>query len=186
LSSPEDKPLVFGRVSGFRGGHGEVTVKVVSGDAARWAHLRRVELNGSGPGIVSGSRTVDAARAYRDRLVLKLAGVDDANAAAALTGCDVAAAAEDVPKLPEDSYWVERLVGARVNDAALGEIGLVKDVIETGGVDVLVVADAAGVETLVPMVKAFVSTIDEANGTIGVSLPAGLRGLNADHGRGTL
>jgi len=162
-----------------------VTVKVVSGDAARWEHLSRVVLTGSGPGLGVGPRKVESARAYRDRLVLKLAGVDDPNKAAALKGHDVSAMAEDVPELPTDSYWVERLVGARVNDAALGEIGRVKDVLKTGGVDVLVVEDAAGVETLVPLVKEFVAAIDEAAGTIGVAIPEGLRGLNADHGRET-
>jgi 16S rRNA processing protein RimM len=179
LSSPEGKPLVLGRVSGFRGNHGEVTVKVVSGDAARWEHLSRVVLQGQGPGAQAGPRGVESARAYRDRLVLKLAGVDDASEAAALRGCDVLAEAEDVPPLPQDVYWVERLVGARVKDAALGDIGRVTDVVETGGVDLLVVKDGDGVETLVPLVREFVTEIDEASGTILLALPDGLRGLNA-------
>ena len=47
-------------------------MKVVSGDAARWVGVSRVVLSGAGP------REVESSRAYRDRLVLKLAGVDDA------------------------------------------------------------------------------------------------------------
>ena len=58
--------------------------------------------------------------------------------------------AEDVPRLPKDVYWVERLVGAQVMDAVMGDIGRVRDVVETGGVDLLLVEDAGGVETLVP------------------------------------
>jgi len=185
LSSPEGKPLVLGRVSGFRGNHGEVTVKVVSGDAARWAHLSRVALGGSGPGAESGIRRVESARAYRGRLVLKLAGVDDASGAAALRGRDVLALAEDVPRLPKGVYWVERLMGARVKDAALGDIGRVTDVVETGGIDLLVVKDDGGVETMVPLSKEFVTEIDEASGTILLALPEGLRGLNAESGRET-
>ena len=133
MSSPVGKALVFGRVSGFRGSHGEVTVRVVSGDAARWLNLGRVVLGGSCPGNKAGLREVEAARAYRDRLVVKLAGVNDAREAASLRGCEVAAHAEDVPRLPEDVYWVERLVGARVVDAILGDIGRVMDVVETAG-----------------------------------------------------
>jgi 16S rRNA processing protein RimM len=167
-------------VSGFRGNHGEVTVKVFSGDAARWVHVSRVVLKGSGPGTEDGPRKVESARAYRDRLVLKLAGVDDASEAEALRGSDVLAPAEDVPRLPEGVYWVERLVGARVMDVALGDIGRVMDVVETGGIDLLVVKDSGGVETLVPLAKEFVTEIDEASGTILLALPEGLRGLNAE------
>ena len=178
MSSVEAKPLVLGRVTGFRGPHGEVTVRVVSGDAARWTRVERVVLQGSERGIASGLREVESARAYRDRLVLKLAGVDDANAAGALRGCDVLAPATDVPKLPEDVYWVERLLGARVRDAALGELGHVKDVVDTGGGNLLVVEDRDGTETLVPLVKEFVTAIDESSGTILLTIPEGLRGLN--------
>jgi 16S rRNA processing protein RimM len=166
------KALVLGRVSGFRGTRGELTVKVVSGDADRWVHLSRVVVEGD-------IRTVESARAYRDRLVLKLAGIDDATGAAALRGKDILALAEDVPRLPEDVYWVERLVGAQVMDVVMGNIGRVRDVVKTGGVDLLLVEDEGGVETLVPLVKDIVTTVDEAAGTIKVSLPEGLRGLNA-------
>lgn len=185
MSNPGDKSIVLGRVSGFRGRDGEITVKVISGNASRWVHLSRVVLRGSGHGSEVGSYGVESARAYRDRLVLRLAGVYDAGGAAALRGNEVLAPAEDVPRLPRDVYWVERLVGARVMDAALGDIGRVKDVVETGGVDLLVVTDSGGVETLVPLVGEFVNAIDEASGTIRLSLPEGLRGLNAPGGRET-
>jgi 16S rRNA processing protein RimM len=164
--------LVLGRVSGFRGARGELTVKVISGDAHRWVHLTRVLLDGD-------DRTVASARAYRDRLVLKLAGIEDATGAAALRGMEVSAHAEDVPRLPEDVYWVERLVGARVMDVAMGDIGCVKDVVKTGGVDLLLVDDGRGGETLVPLAKDIVTMVDEAAGMIRVTLPEGLRGLNA-------
>lgn len=157
-------------------------MKVVSGDAARWVHLRRVVMTGSRDGVADAPRDVESARAYRDRLVLKLAGVNDASDAAALRGRDVAAAAEDLPRLPEDVYWVERLVGARVTDAVLGDIGQVMDVIDAGGSDLLLVKDADGVETLVPLVREFVTEIDEVSGTIRLALPEGLRGLNAPDG----
>jgi 16S rRNA processing protein RimM len=185
LSSLDGKALVLGRVSGFRGNHGEITVKVVSGEAERWVHLNQVVIHGSGRSVEEAPRKVESVRAYRDRLVLKLSGVNDANDAAALRGSDVLAPAEDVPRLPQDVYWVERLVGMRVTDAKLGDIGRVADVIEAGGGDLLLVKDDQGVETLIPMVRVFVTEIDEAAGTIRLALPEGLRGLNADGGQET-
>jgi 16S rRNA processing protein RimM len=185
LSRPDGKSLILGRVSGFRGRDGEITVKVISGNAARWVHVKGVLLQGPGSGSETGSHEVESARAYRDRLVLKLKGVDDAGAAAALRGRDVLAEVDDLPRLPRDVYWVERLVGAKVVDAALGDIGVAKDVLETGGVDLLVVEDGDGIETLVPLAGEFVTAIDEATGTIRLTLPEGLRGLNAPGGRET-
>ena len=142
-------------------------MSVISGDAGRWTHLRRV--------LVDGVREVEASRAYGDRLVLKLTGVDDANAAAALRGRDVAALASDLPPLPEGVYWSARLVGATVTDARAGLLGRVVDVMETGGTDVLIVRDDAGAETLVPLAREIVTRVDVGEGAIAVALPEGLR-----------
>ncbi len=185
MSNSNDKPLVLGRVSGFRGSNGEITVRVVSGDAGRWVHLRRVVVNGAGGEKTSASRRVDGARAYRDRLVLKLEGVDDANTAAGLRGSEIVVPGEELPALPQGVHWVERLVGAQVLDRASGALGRVVDVVDTGGIDLLLVKDARGVETLVPLAKEIVTEIDESSGTILVAIPDGLRGLNSPGGRET-
>ncbi len=169
---------MIGRVSGFRGTNGEVTVRVVSGDAKRWVGVSRVLVSGTGVRSRAASRRVESARAYRDRLVLKLAGIEDADGAAALTGREVRAPAAELPRLPRGVYWMDRLVGATVKDARWGDLGRVRDVIETGGTDVLRVEDDRGVETLVPLAGEFVTEIDEASGTIRVAIPEGLKGLN--------
>ena len=177
MSSADRPPLPVGRVVGFRGNGGEVTVRVASGDAARWSHLRRVLLKGSGDeGPLP--HDIEAARAYRDRLVLKLVGVDDVAGTEPLRGCEVLAYEEDVPRLPSGEYWIVRLLGARVHDAGGDELGLVRDVLATGGADVLVVEGADGRETLVPLAKEIVKEIDEAARRIVVALPDGLRNLN--------
>lgn len=127
---------------------------------------------------------VETARAYGDRLVLKLRGVDDPGSAAALKGLSVAAPGSEVPILPEGRYWVARLVGARVLDGAGEGLGVVEDVVETGGADLLLVRDPSGLEVLVPMAQDIVTEIDEDRGLVRVRLPEGLRELNAPEGRG--
>jgi 16S rRNA processing protein RimM len=171
-------PLAFGRVSGFRGNRGEVTVKVASGDAARWVDLRQVILRPAGGTGGENRREIETIRAYRDRLVVKFVGVDDSGRAEALRGYDVCARAEDVPPLPDAVYWVARLVGSRVQDVGGATLGRVEDVIETGGADLLLVKDALGVEMLIPLAQEIVTAVDEAEGTIVVSLPPGLK-INA-------
>jgi len=176
--------LAIGRVSGFRGSHGEATVKVVSGDAARWEHVRQVILKPEGDGEVAMVREVESARGYRDRLVLKLAGVETANQAEALRGCIVGVAPDEIPALPKDVYWMARLLGARVTDSSGKDFGRVEDIVETGGTDLLRVVDDAGTELLVPLAREIVTKIDEIAGTIVVSLPEGLQEINAAVGRG--
>lgn len=190
--TPGGGPLVLGPVAGHRGAAGELTVRVVSGDAARWTGLERVLLLG-GPDGEGTSRKVEAARAYRDRLVLKLEGVDDAGAAAALRGTRVAVAARDVPDLPEGRYWLDRLIGLAVIDEDAGPLGRVVDVIETGGGEVLVVAGEGDGESdggqrqeeiLIPLVRRFVRGVDgpdgDGGGRIRVRCPEDLRNLNRE------
>ena len=154
-------------MAGHRGAHGEITVRVASGYASRWNHLREILLEGR-------SYQVEHARSYGDRLVLKLFGVADASEAAGLKGKTVAAPAGEVPILPEGRYWVSRLLGARVADETRGDLGTVEDVVETGGTDLLLVREGSGRERLVPLAREFVVGIDEAAGTIRVRLPEGL------------
>lgn len=179
MNSPETAPLPIGRISGFRGRGGEVTLRVASGAAARWTHLRRAVLSRFDETQDAAPRAVESARAYRDRLVLKFAGVDDASQAGALRGLEVSALPEDVPQLPDGVYWASRLVGATVTDVAEGLVGRVEDVLETGGVDLLVVRGPEGDEILVPLAGEIVRSIDEAAQRIEVALPAGLRDINS-------
>jgi 16S rRNA processing protein RimM len=91
----------------------------------------------------------------------------------------VVARGDDVPPLPDGVYWVDRLVGARVEQAEGPAIGRVEDVMETGGCDVLVVRGTEGEEILVPLAREIVTSVDTQTGTIRVELPEGLRELNA-------
>ncbi|HEU5394430.1 MAG TPA: ribosome maturation factor RimM, partial [Candidatus Methylomirabilis sp.] len=155
MSNPPGDPLPLGRVAGRRGVGGEITVRVASGEGPRWVQLHRILLDGD-------PFEIEHARAYGDRLVLKLRGVDGAGAAAALRGRRAAVPAEEVPILPEGRYWVSRLVGARVADETRGDLGIVEDVVETGGTDLLLVRETAtGRERLVPLAREFVVEIDE-------------------------
>jgi 16S rRNA processing protein RimM len=153
-----------------------MTVKVASGEAARWTGLTAVF---AGAPAVDASEEpvpfeVERARAYRDRLVLKLKGVDDPNAAEALKGKWILAPAAQIPALPEDVYFVERLVGREVVNERGDALGRVEDVLATGGVDLLVVRGSRGAELLVPLARSIVLEVGEGSGPIVVRLPEGL------------
>jgi 16S rRNA processing protein RimM len=121
---------------------------------------------------------VERARAYRDRLVLKLRGIDEPNAAEALRGRRVLAPADEVPELPPGVHFIETLVGLEVRQS--GEIlGRVVDLLETGGTDVLVVLGPGGREILLPLAREMVGRISAQEGVLEVKdLPEGLVELN--------
>ena len=168
---------MIGRVAGFRGPAGELTVRVISGVASRWTGGTRVLLEREG-GPATPYR-VEAARAYGGTLVLKLAGVDDPGAAEALRGCGVRVPADEVPALPPGEHWVARLCGLPVVDEAAGPLGRVEDVEETGGVDLLRVVGPRG-EVHIPLAGEIVTSIGEEE--IRVRLPEGLLDLNREDG----
>jgi 16S rRNA processing protein RimM len=177
-SSSRRAPLGFGRVAGVRGGGGEITVRVASGEARRWVQLTHVILApADGPGEGRTYR-VDGARAYRDRLVLRLQGVAGGHAAEVLRGLGVLAPAEEVPELPEGEWYAARLVGLAVRTEQGESIGRVADVMPTGGADLLVVDAGGGEEILVPLAHEIVTGVDTEEGVVVVRLPEGLRELN--------
>jgi len=187
LADSPKRLLPLGRVAGHRGRHGEITVRVFGGDAQFWSGVSEVWI-GAEPGGFE-AHAVQAARAYRDRLVLRLAGVDDASAAAALRGAQVAVAADAAPRLPAGRHYRAQLVGMVV---CVGPecIGRVVDLMVTAGRDLLVVqplevpADRAPREILIPWVEPIVERVDERHGVIHVRPPEGLLELDLEQDGG--
>jgi len=160
-----------------------LTVRIFAGDAAPWSGLERVLL--LEPDAVSArSLEVESRRTYKDRLVLKLQGVDDSTTAAGLRGARVMVPADAEPELKEGSYLAARLVGMEVVDEGECVLGHVTDMLPTGGVDVLVVERSAGQaretenELLIPMAREILVSVDQHRRRIDVRLPEGLLELN--------
>jgi 16S rRNA processing protein RimM len=154
-----------------------MTVDVPAGDATIWVELPRVWIvpRGADDGAW---HPVESARAYRDRLVLKLEGIGDSDGAAALRGARVEAALDEAPRLPPGAHWAATLVGMEVHDDLRGMLGTVADVAPTGGVDLLVVHATDADELLIPMASTIVTAVERDRGRIRVRLPEGLLELN--------
>jgi 16S rRNA processing protein RimM len=120
---------------------------------------------------------VEQARGYRDRLVLKLRGVDDAGTASALRGGVVLAPEDEIPPLPEGVFYQDRLLGFEVVEEGGRSLGKVEDVVETGGVALLAVRRAHGNDVLIPLARQIVLEVQEAERRIVVRLPEGLEDL---------
>ncbi len=167
--------LSMGRVHGHRGRAGELTVRVASGEAARWSDVREVWLRRADG--EAERFDVEGEKTYRDRWVLKLKGIDDANAAAGWRGASVAVAFDHAPALGEFEHWHVTLVGMEVF-AADASIGTVRDIQSTAGADLLVVRANDGGELLIPLHRDIVVDVDEQTKRLRIEPPTGLLELN--------
>ncbi|HEX5884584.1 MAG TPA: ribosome maturation factor RimM [Pyrinomonadaceae bacterium] len=111
-----------------------------------------------------------------NRVVLKLAGYDDVEAAKELVGFEFAVPESERVPLPSDHYYDWELEGCSVKVGS-ESIGKIQSVIRTGGTEILAIADEHGKEFLIPLVDSIVVEIDTAAKTIVVDPPEGLLDL---------
>ena len=157
-----------GRIAGVFGLHGELKLDASRvGDDAMRVGLAATLRFADG---TTRDVTVAAVRRQRDRPLIRLAGVDDANAAEALVGARVTIARDDAP-LGEREYFDEDLVGCRLLDEGGVERGVVVDVLHYPIQDLLVIGPA---RAMLPLVAAFIANVDVARKEIRVTVPPGL------------
>jgi len=161
--------VAIGRVDRPQGRRGEVVVTPLTDRPDRFPTLRRA----FAPGPDGGSRElrVVASRPHKGRWVLALEGFGSIDDAERLRGAELRIGEEELPSLPDGSYWDHQLRGLEVHDAAGGgRIGVVRDLIDTGAVPVLQLDTPRG-EILVPLAAPFVREVDLAAGRMLLRLP---------------
>jgi 16S rRNA processing protein RimM len=172
--------LVVGRVVKAHGIGGEVVVDVRTDDpAGRFAPGNTLRAKKSRGGGSEHSYVVAHAREHGARLLVRLDGVDDRNAADALRGCVFVVDSDDLPPIDEaDTYYDHQLEGLRVRTAAGQDIGVIAEVLHTAGGELLAVKRSdGGDELLVPFVSAIVTSVSLAEGTVEIDPPEGLLDL---------
>ncbi len=109
------------------------------------------------------------------RIVLKFAGYDSIEAASELVGCEFAVPESERVELPEDEFYDWELAGCRVESVEGKHLGRVREVMRTGGVEVLVVDHGEeGREYLIPLAETICVHIDVENKLIRIDAPEGL------------
>lgn len=168
--------VTVGRIGRPHGIRGDVVVGVRTDEPeARFAVGARLDTDPPGKGPL----TVAAVRWQSGELIVRFKGIKDRTVAGELGGTwliiDSAALA---PLDDPDEFRDHELVGLTVRTATGVVVGEVTDVLHHGQ-DLLAVKPAsAGAEILVPFVKAIVTDVDIAGGTLVIDPPPGL--LNLD------
>ena len=119
--------------------------------------------------------TLETARPVHKRLLVRFAGCDDRDRAAALTQGELLAASELLPDPGPGEAYTFQLIGLEVRTTAGRRLGTLEEVISTGANPVYVVRGER--EWLVPAAPGVVQQVDMTARTLVVELPAGLEDL---------
>lgn len=160
-----DKMFVpAGRIVNTHGVQGEVKIEVWLDSPKFMKKFKRMFVGEKEFEILSGKE-------HKGFFIARLKGIDDINAAMPLKGRDVQVLKEDA-KLPQGSFFIQDIIGARVVDEDGAEIGVLKDVMETPASLIYIVQ--GDTEHLIPAVPEFIKETDPENGIIKVRLIEGM------------
>lgn len=156
--------VAVGEVVGCHGLRGELKVRLLTDDPARFGELGRVFL-----GEGAEAREILAHRVHKGHVLLTLDGVGDRDAAEALRGQVLTIPAGERRELEDGRFYHDDLVGLRVVDASGEEVGEVTGFDEHSGAGILEVRMTGGGRLDIPFANAWVPEIDVPGGTLTVA-----------------
>ncbi len=179
--------LTVGRVVKAHGISGEVVVEIRTDDpAARFAPGSTLRAKGSRDGgAQERSYVIAHVREHGGRLLVRLAGVADRDAADALRGSLFVIDSDDLPPIDEpDTYYDHQLEGLQVRTTTGHDVGVVAEVLHTAAGELLAVRRGDSGETgevmgevLVPFVSAIVTSVSLDDRIVEIDPPEGLLDL---------
>ena len=152
---------------------GEVKIIPLTDDVRRFSSLKECLILDEKE-RVKETKEVEKARVDDTRTLVKFKGIDDRDEVGKLTGFYIAVSREDAVKLPEGRYFIADLIGLKVVDDERGELGTIKDIINSGASDIIIVKRKGKNELLIPYLNAIVYEVDITGSTMKVKLPEGL------------
>ena len=166
--------IIVARAVRTRGLKGELIAELLTDFPDRFEKVS--ELTGVSPG---GERKLFELEKYwfqNDRIVLKLAGYDSIEAAQALVGHEFGLPEAERVELAENEFYDWELEGCLVESKS-GNVGTVRGVMRTGGVELLVIENKERAEVFIPLVASIVIEIDVSGKKIVIDPPEGLLDL---------
>lgn len=162
---------MIGRVVAVFGVQGQVKVKAITDkpDHLR-RHIRTVYLG-------SALQPYPLGKVFMHKpglLVMSFGGVTTREAAEELVGNDLYIPEAEAAPLEEGEYYLHQLYGLKVVVIDGAEIGEVREILETGANDVLVVSRKGQSDALIPMIRDVVQEIDFDGGRILITPLEGL------------
>ena len=142
-----------GIITSTHGLKGEVKVFPTTDDAKRFKRLKDVILDTGKEHI---NLEIESAKFFKQFVILKFKGIDNINEVEKYRKASLLVTRKNAVRLNRDEYFVADLMGLRVQDEDGTEIGVLRDVMETGANDVYVIDLNDGRELLLPAIKQYV------------------------------
>ncbi len=165
--------LIIGKIGGAHGVRGEVRITPLTDDVRRFSSLKECMILDDKERLKE-ERKIKSVRFDDTRTLLKFEGIDDRDEVGKFNGCFLAVSRENAVKLPKDRYFIADLIGLSVVDATRGELGTIKDIMNSGASDIIIVKRKGKNELLIPYLNAIVTSVDLEEGVMQVVLPEGL------------
>ena len=171
--SEEISRITIGRVSSAHGLHGEINVVPLTDFPERFRTMKSLSLYKEGRFLRCIG--VKGVRFNAEGTILTLrTELENRDEAEACVGADILIEPEDRVPLPPDHFWVDDLIGLRVEDMEGHSLGVVTNLLSAGANELYEVQDPEGKLHYIPAVEEFIRAIDPEEGRIQVSLIEGL------------
>jgi 16S rRNA processing protein RimM len=162
--------LQIGKIINTHGVRGEMKLIPLTDDPKRfdrldWAYIEKDGMH---------KYRIESVKHFKGSVIIKLEGIDTPEAAESFKEHFLLVDRQNAVKLPEDTFFICDLIDCTVVDENGSELGILKDVLQTGSNDVYVVKNGSGKEILIPALKSVVRNVSPEQKRIDVVVPKGL------------
>ena len=160
-----------GVITTTHGVRGEVKVYPTTDDPKRFKRLKEVILDTGKEQLIL---EIEGVKFFKQFVILKFKGFDNINDIEKYRQKSLYVTRENAVRLRKDEYFIADLMGLTIIDEEDKEIGVLKDVMETGANDVYEITMNDGRELLLPAIKQCVLEVNVEEGFIKVHILDGL------------
>jgi 16S rRNA processing protein RimM len=166
-----DDLVAVAKVARPHGLRGEVTADILTDFPERFEALESVVVVDENGG--RSDLKIESARFQKGRVLLKFAGMDTIESVENLRNAEICIPEDEAVELEEGEFYDWELEGCTVETIDGIKIGTVKELMRTGGTDLLVVQGTEK-DYLVPFAEAICTEVDIENEVIRIDPPEGL------------
>ena len=163
--------VAIARIAKTRGLRGEVVADVLTDFPERFNSLDKVSI--VKPNGETLEATLEKFWFQKDRVILKFKGFDQIETAETLRNCEVCIPESEAVALEADEFYDWELQECQVETVDGEKLGKVKELMRTGGTEILVVQGETK-DYLIPFAETICVEVDIENKLIRVDVPEGL------------
>ncbi|MBR1853315.1 MAG: 16S rRNA processing protein RimM [Lachnospiraceae bacterium] len=160
-----------GVITSPHGVKGEVKVFPTTDDPKRFKRLKDVILDTGKENLIL---EIEGVKFFKQFVILKFKGLETPEEVAKYRQKSLYVTRENAVRLGRDEYFIADLMGLAVYDEDGTEIGVLREVMETGANDVYVIDLKDGRELLLPAIKECVLNVDVEAGKMQIHILDGL------------